>query len=275
MAAVEQAVIRVDGVRTFYRRVGGEGPPAVFVHGHPTHSGDWLGFLERLEGPAVALDLPGWGFTERPAGFDYSMHGLGRFVGRFLDRLGLASCSLVVHDWGSVGLIEAQRRPARIRRLVVINAVPLLPGYRWHWVARYLWRVPVIGELSNLTATRPALRLISRQATPRPGPLPPEFIEMVSRDRPPGTWPEALALYRSADPERLAAAGERLGDLDCPALVAWGTRDPYLPAAFGHAYAERLPRAELLELDDAGHWPWLERPDLVERVCAFLRDQVR
>src|SRR4051794_40780056 len=102
MTAVEQAVTYVDGVRTFYRHVAGAGPPAVFVHGHPTHSEDWLPFLERLDGPALALDLPGWGYSERPAGFDYSMQGLGRFVGRFLDHLEVEECSLVLHDWGVV-----------------------------------------------------------------------------------------------------------------------------------------------------------------------------
>jgi pimeloyl-ACP methyl ester carboxylesterase len=275
MAAVEQAVTHVDGVRTFFRRVGGEGPPAVFLHGHPTHSEDWLPFLERLGGPALAPDLPGWGFSERPEGFDYSMHGLAGFVGRFLDSLEVQECSLVLHDWGAVGLIEAQRLPARVRRLVLINTVPLLPGYRWHWIARYLWRVPVVGELSNLTATKPALRLLSRQATPRPGPMPDEFIELALRARRRGTWPESLALYRSADPARLEAAGEQLERIQCPALVAWGTRDPYLPVGFARAYAERLPRAELLELDDAGHWPWLDRPDLIDRVDRFLHPEVR
>src|SRR5262245_45314235 len=91
MGAVSEAVVHVDGVRTFYRRVAGEGPPTIFVHGNPTHSEAWIPFLERLEGPAIALDLPGWGFTERPAAdrFDYSMHGLGAFFARFLDALGI------------------------------------------------------------------------------------------------------------------------------------------------------------------------------------------
>ena len=142
MAVVEQRVVRVDGVRTFYRCLPGEGPPAVFVHGNPTHSEAWLPFLERMSGPAIALDLPGWGFSETPdrARFDYSMHGLGRFVGRFLEVLEVAEHSLVVDDWGAVALIDAQARPALVRRLVLIDTVPLLPGYRWHWVADRLWR---------------------------------------------------------------------------------------------------------------------------------------
>ncbi len=272
MATIEQAVVHVDGVRTFYRRLPGEGPPAVFVHGNPTHSEDWLPFLERVSGPAVALDLPGWGFSERPDRrlFDYSLEGLGSFIGRFLDTLEIGEHSLVVHDWGVVALIAAQQRPQRVRRLVVINAVPLLPGYRWHWVARWFWRRPVAGEIANATTTKSGLRLLSRQASPRPGPLPEEFIEMIWRARPAGTWPAVLDLYRSADPDRLAAAGARLDGIGCPALVVWGQQDLYLPAAFGRAYADRLPEARLLALDRAGHWPWLDRPDTVERVVDFL-----
>ena len=55
-----------------------------------------------------------------------------------------------------------------------------------------------------------------------------------------------------------------------PALVVWGARDPYIPARFGSAYANALGNAELLELPDAGHWPWLDRPDVIERVVDFL-----
>jgi pimeloyl-ACP methyl ester carboxylesterase len=169
-----------------------------------------------------------------------------------------------------LGLIAAQSRPARVRRLVVINAVPLLPGYRWHWVARYFWRVPILGELANRTTTKAALRLLSRQASAAPGGFPDEFIESVWAGRHPGSWPEMLELYRDADPDRLAAAGERLGTIDCPALVVWGASDPYLPLRFGRAYADRLPNAELVELENAGHWPWLDRPEVIDRVVGFV-----
>ena len=55
-----------------------------------------------------------------------------------------------------------------------------------------------------------------------------------------------------------------------PALVVWGMRDPYIPPSFGRAYAGALPNAELLELSDAGHVPWLDRPDVLEKVVDFL-----
>ena len=157
-AAVETEDLLVDGVRVFVRRRPGGGPPAVFVHGHPTHSADWAPFLERLEGPAIALDLPGWGRSERPSRsqLETSMTGLGDFFERFLDVAGIGEYRLCCHDWGAISMIAAQRHPERVRRLVAINVVPLLPGYRWHWVARYFWRRRGLGELANLASSRSA-----------------------------------------------------------------------------------------------------------------------
>jgi pimeloyl-ACP methyl ester carboxylesterase len=47
-------------------------------------------------------------------------------------------------------------------------------------------------------------------------------------------------------------------------------RDPYIPPRFGREYASALGHAELVEIADAGHWPWLDRPELLERVVDFL-----
>jgi pimeloyl-ACP methyl ester carboxylesterase len=268
---IEEATVDVDGVRVFYRRIGGDGPPAVFVHGNPTHSEDWLPFLRRIEGPAVALDLPGWGRSERPdpRRFDGSMDGLASFFERFMNALEIGAHRLVVHDWGALALIPAQRDPGRVRRIVILNAVPLLPGYRWHWIAR-LWRRRWVGEAFNATTSRAATALLLHQARADRGPMPPEFVDMIWSRFDRGTRRAILALYRSAPEYALAAAGRNLGSLACPALVVWGARDPYLPVGFAGAYAGRLPNAELLELADAGHWPWVERPEIVERVVAFI-----
>ena len=86
-----------------------------------------------------------------------------------------------------------------------------------------------------------------------------------------GTQRAILRLYRSADPEVLERAGERLGELRCPALVVWGDRDPFLPTSFARAYAEALggpARVEVVER--ASHWPWLDEPRVLDLVADFL-----
>jgi pimeloyl-ACP methyl ester carboxylesterase len=271
VAEIETGTVMVDGVSTFFRSVKGDGPPAVFVHGNPSHSEDWQPFLERIEGPALAFDLPGWGRSERPspADFDYTMYGLAKFTTRFLQRMAVEDHSLVVHDWGSLALIGAQEEPDRVRRLVVINAVTLLPGYRWHRTAR-VWRTRGLGELSNKIWSRRVLDLGLRESRGDWSRHDPGFIDMIWDQLDSGTFDAVLRLYRSAPPEALAAAGERLGVIKAPALVVWGGRDRYIPARWGPAYAARLPNSQLIELPQAGHWPWIDDPGVVDQVIRFL-----
>jgi pimeloyl-ACP methyl ester carboxylesterase len=269
-AAIEEGELRIDGIRVFYRRVAGEGTPVVYCHGNPTHGEDWVPFLER-GGPAVAIDMPGWGRSDRPdpARFDYSMYGLSAFLERCLEELGVERRKLVVHDWGALALIGAQRRPDLVERLVVIDAVPLLPGYRWHWIAQ-LWRRRPIGELLNRTTTRSGFELLMRQAKGDRRPMPPEFTGMIWDHWDGGTQKAVLALYRHADPDRLALAGKGLSKLACPSLVLWGDRDIYLPTRFAEAYAAALPDSELEIVPGAGHWPWIDDARCIERIHGFV-----
>lgn len=258
-----------EGLPVFWRSAPAAGGrvPALYVHGVPTSSDDWLPFLARHGG--LAPDLPGFGRSAKRGDLDYTIAGYDRWLERFLDDRGVARIHLVVHDWGAVGLAFAQRRPERIASVVIINAVPLLPGYRWHRIAR-AWRTRWLGEVVMGATARWSLKLISREANATPGPLPDDLLDAAWAHFDQGTQRAILHLYRSADPPALAAAGARLGELDVPALVVWGERDPYIGPEFGDAYARALPRAELLRLTDAGHWPWLDRPDLIDRVAAFL-----
>jgi pimeloyl-ACP methyl ester carboxylesterase len=273
--AVTEHTAQIGELPVFWRSAptpapagGGQPPaPSLYVHGVPTNSDEWVAFLERTGG--LAPDLPGFGRSGKPANFDYTIAGYGRFLEQYLDLVEVERVSLVVHDWGVVGLDFAQRHPERIARLVVMNAVPLLPGYRWHRTAR-LWRTPLLGELAMGATTRAALRRATRAANATPGPLPDAWLDMALAHFDHGTQRAILQLYRSAPPDALARAGLDLGRLDMPALVVWGLHDPYIPARFAADYAAALPHAELLELPDAGHWWWLDRPDAIDRVVAFL-----
>ncbi|MEA2157762.1 MAG: hypothetical protein QOD66_142, partial [Solirubrobacteraceae bacterium] len=80
-------------------------------------------------------------------------------------------------------------------------------------------------------------------------------------------------LHRDADEQTLAKAGQGLSGLAMPALVLWGERDPWLPPTLGQAYADTLADATFEAVPDAGHWPWLDRPELLERIAGFLVGQ--
>jgi pimeloyl-ACP methyl ester carboxylesterase len=269
MDRVREGELVLDGIRVFYRQVDGDRTPVVYCHGNPTHGEDWVPFMER-GGPSIAIDMPGWGRSDRPdtARFDYSMYGLSAFLERCLEELGVTRRKLVVHDWGSLALIGAQRRPDLVEKLAIVNVIPLLPGYRWHWVAQ-IWRRRPFGEIANATTTRRSLALTMRQAMGDRRPPPPELVDTVWKYWDKGTQAATLALYRHADPDRLATAGKDQARLTCPALVLWGDRDPYLPTKFCEAYARVLPNSSFEAIEGAGHWPWIDDARVVDRVLSF------
>jgi pimeloyl-ACP methyl ester carboxylesterase len=272
VAEVSERTGEIDGLPVFWRSAPpppGSEPRAValYLHGVPTSSDEWVAFLERTGG--LAPDLPGFGRSGKPGSRRYTIDEYDSFIERFLAEQGVERVQLVMHDWGAVGLAFAQRLPARVERIVLINAVPLLAGYRWHRIAR-IWRTPVLGELAMGTTTRFVLRALSREANAAPGPMPQQWLDSVLDHFDQGTQRAILRLYRSSPPAVLTAAGARLASMKAPALVAWGMRDPYIPARFAREYASALGGATLVELPDAGHWPWLDRPELIDRVAEFL-----
>ena len=267
---MEERRAQIGGIDTFWREAPTTdgGAPVVYVHGVPTSSDDWLPFLERTGG--LAVDRPGFGRSGKPADFAYGIDGYGAFLDAWLGEAGVDSYRLVVHDWGAVGLALAQRAPERVERLVVINAVPFLPGYRWHRVAR-VWRTPLAGEVFMGLTFKWNLRRALRPGVPD-GDVPDAFIDSIWSHFDHGTQRAILKLYRSAPPDVLAAAGERLGQIDAPALVVWGTPEPYLPPELAQSYADALGGpAQVEQLEDARHWPWVGRPQTVDLIAGFLR----
>jgi pimeloyl-ACP methyl ester carboxylesterase len=266
---ITEHTAEIDGLPVFWRSAPSSDAvaPALYLHGVPTNSDDWLPFLERTGG--LAPDLPGFGRSGKPGYLECTIDEYAGFFERFLDMLEVERVRMLVHDWGVVGLAFAQAHPERVERLVVTNAIPFLPGYRWHRTAR-MWRRPLLGEIAMGATTRWVLRRTTTESNVTPGPLPDAWIDSVMDHFDQGTQRAILRLYRSSPSEVLAKAGEHLSRLDMPSLVLWGLADPYIPKRFAAEYAQALPSSELVELPDAGHWWWLDRPDAIERVAEFL-----
>lgn len=266
--AVDEHTIILDQSPVFYRRGPAPGVPALYLHGIPTSSDDWLAFLERTGG--VAPDLPGFGRTGKGGHLDYSLEGHADFLERLLEELALEQVQLVAHDWGAGGgLLLAQRHPERVQRLVLINALPLLAGYVPQGPVAWLRR-PLVGELVMGATTRGLLARTLRRGCVDPQALSDRRLAEIWEQFDQGTQRAILRLYRAADESRLQAAGAHLSELNAAALVVWGEGDPWFSTDFAHAYTDRLAHASLHTVSRAGHWPWLEQPEVVERVAEFL-----
>lgn len=275
-AAVRRRRFEAAGTSSRLVEAGPEEAPTavVFLHGNPGSVDDWealVGAIGATGTRALAFDLPDFGETIAAPGFEHTVPGYAAFVDAALAALGVERVNLVLHDFGGpIGLQWIAEHADRLAALTLID-VGILPGYKWHRLAR-IWRTPVLGEIFQGTATRPAFRFLINREEPRGLPRP--FVETMYDHYDRRTRRAVLKLYRatdepgSPDPELLAALRERG---EPPTLVIWGAGDPYLPSSYAERQREFFPAAEINVLPHSGHWPFADAPEDVERLLlAFL-----
>jgi pimeloyl-ACP methyl ester carboxylesterase len=261
----DEHTFTTDRGPVYYRSAPAADVPPLYLHGIPTSSDDWVPFLELTGG--VAPDLIGFGRSSKGGHLDYSLDGLAAFVAELLDELGIERVRLVAHQWGAaVGAVFAARHPGRVEQLVLLQPLPLVEGFEWPGLARR-WRRPLAGELLMGSIPRRAFARTLRRGSPSESAWPAERVASVWEQFDQGTQRAILRLHRGTPTTALEGV---LGGLHLPALVVWGDHDPWLDRGLGDRYTGLLPDAAI-EHVDAGHWPWLDRPELVERVAAFLQ----
>ena len=246
-----------------FREAGDEGAPvALLVHGYPNSSYLFRNVLPAVAEAgwrAVAPDLPGFGDSPLEGRRGTWEEHVEAFDG-FVAEQDLGRVALVVHDWGGlIGLRWACEHPEAVAALVLMNTGFFADG-KWHGLARAM-RMP--GELDAVMEAmdRDAFNDVMRQAVPHAS------EEAVAEYWKGFATPEQrrahLELYRSGDFEKLAPYEGGLARLGVPTLILWGEHDDYAPVAGAHRFAREIPHAELVVLEDAGHFLMEDDPERV------------
>jgi len=255
----------------------GTGPALLALHGLGGTKGSFLPTAVALAPRfrVIAVDLPGFGDSDKPIGAAYDARFFADACIDLLDTLVLDHSHVIGNSLGGrVALEIALRHPARVGRLAL-----LAPALAWRRERPF---VPL------LRLTRPELGLV--QLAPRP------VVQAIVHRLIPGAdrgWTAAgvdeflrayltpagrAAFYAAArqiyldEPHGENGFWPRLGTLEADALFVWGRRDGLVPIAFARHVAEVLPRARHLALD-CGHVPQVERPKQThDAVGAFLSE---
>ncbi len=248
----------------------GQGEAVLMVHGWPTSSHLWRNIVDPVAAGgfrALALDLPGFGRSDKPAGDSYSFNYQDRAIEAALDGLGVEKVNLVVHDLGGpVGLYWAHRHPERVSRIALLNTV-VYPELSW--AARLFLlgvRVPLARDLAaSPWGLRQAMRLgveHKERLTPAvmAGYLDP-FKESSAR----------TALLRTAS--RLHVDGIRslarwLPSFKGPLHIIYGENDRILPdvaETMARVVAES-PHARKTSLPGCGHFLQEDEPEEIARL---------
>ncbi|HKV73425.1 MAG TPA: alpha/beta hydrolase [Gemmatimonadales bacterium] len=278
--------ISAAGLQIFIQESGPSNGPAVFlVHGTGAWSDIWQETMAALAGAgyhAIAIDLPPFGFSERPSPASYSDSAQAARINAVLDALNLESVTLVGHSIGARPTVEAAlARPGRFRLLVLVDAaldpkeVPDQgrPGILARAVLSPRWvRTPLVAA----TATNPLLtRRLYQKLIFDPADATDAQVAMVQRQfqvrgttAAVGDWIAEIALGTSP------ARNQRRSSyavLTMPSCLIWGREDSVTPLPRGQALAELLPHATLAVLEKTGHIPAVEdAPAFNTALLGFL-----
>ncbi len=267
MPAVSKHV-EVDGLRLHYLEQG-SGDPVLLLHGWPTSSFLWRNVIGAVaeRNRVLALDLPGFGRSDKPLDASYSFRFFTRTLDGFLDAVGVDGTGLAVHDLGGpIGLYWASQHPERLRKLALLNTL-VYPQLSWAaWLFVIACRTPGVRRLMvNPRGLRRAMRI----GVADPSRLTEEVFRGVQE--PFQTEADRRALIKAGSrlhPGGFREIGAWMPSVRVPVRIVYGQRDRILPDVEKtmRRVADDVRSAEVTALPDCGHFLQEERPDEVGRL---------
>ena len=245
--------IRANGLDIAYD-VRGAGPPLVALHGATSLGAeDFAAQLPALS-KAFLVHLPdarGHGRTRWDARDGFTYDWLVDDLTAFVDALGLDSFHLLGFSMGAMTALQfGARAPERLRTLAVVGITTL--------------REP---RASVGRRVMDPARILERD---------PEFAAALARrhdaGQGPGAWQHLLPAIAADIAVQPLLSPAELHGIDCPAMVACGDRDPFVPPEHAAGLARQLPGGQLFVAPDCGHEVMSRRPGLFnEAISGFYR----
>ncbi len=264
--------------RVFVHRAG-RGEPLVLLHGFFLSHYSFRDVLPQLaaERDVIAIDLPGFGESDRPApgDFAYDLPAFAGAVGEVLDALGVARATVLGHSMGGgTALTLAARQPERVERLVLVSAalyplpmpveskLLLAPG----GVGNFLWK--------HAFRRADVRRVMLRDDFRDPRFVTDEWVDYywARFNRPGGPEASYAALVALS---KLADSNSDPGRVTAPTLLLWADEDRVVPLSHGKRMQRAIPGAQLRVVPASGHLPFVERPDeFLRQLRPFLDEKI-
>ncbi len=262
------------GGRSVYFERQGAGEAVVLIHGFGGSTFSFRKVAPELarDYDVIALDLHGFGYTQRPADpAAYTITAQRDLVLGLMDRLGVARAHIVGHSYGAgVALLMAQENPDRVRSIVLVDggapgggppAAPLFNILR-----------PLMAPFVAQVLTEANIRRILESTVYDASVVDADMVNgYLGRLRIEGL----VSAFRGfSSPAAGSAPKVRPEALRTPTLLLWGERDTVIPIAVGERLSAAMAHAEFVRLPRVGHLPLEEAPaESLESLRAFLARQ--
>lgn len=251
--------VDAGGVKTNYHDLG-EGRPVILIHGSGPGVTAWANW--RLNLPAlsesmraIAPDMLGFGYTERPADGVYTMERWRGHLMDFADALDLREFDIIGNSFGgALALSMAVHHPDRVRRMVLMGAAGL--EFELTEALDKVW-----GYEPSVEAMRELLGIFAYDNSL----ISDELAEMRYRASIQPGFHEAFSAMFPAPRQRhiaaLATPEDEIAKIACPTLILHGREDRVLPMSNSLRLFDLIKTSEVHLFGKCGHWTQIEHKD--------------
>lgn len=269
----------VDGATVHYQEFGlPENPTLILIHGYTASTYVWKSVAPMLAENGfhvIAVDLLGFGYSEKPGWFDYTLESQARMIMRLMNVLGIGRATLVGSSYGgAVASFLTLDYPERVEKLVLVSAVSN-DNAKNHPILRMV-EVPGLGEIMTpfLLDLKPLLKFRMNNT------FAPDNSHLITQERldsvhrPLSAADAHHSVLESARNWKAGRIEEDAQLIDQPTLLVWGENDVVIPVHNGYKLQRLILNSRLVIFRKCGHLPPEEAPDnFVEVVSGFCRDR--
>lgn len=268
--------IEVNGDTLYYVHVPADGEAVILLHGFGGSTQSWSDTIPALADAGYnvyALDLPGFGLSEKGWDGDYSHDAQADHVIQFMDSQHIEQAVIIGHSMGgNIAAHIALSHPERVNKLVLVDAA-ILTENRIS-VPPVLLKLPFIQRWAQIGLRRALVPFIGdllRDAVYDDSIITPELEEAYKRPlHTPGWDLGLLGIVRDQDRNGLPAP---VSTIQTPTLILWGNEDTWINTADATRLAELMPNAQAVLFENVGHLPMHEVPAMFnEALISFLAE---
>lgn len=259
-------------IRTRYWHMGESGPTVILIHGLGVYIENWETTIPALAAHyrVYAMDLVGFGLTDKPKNAPYTPPFMARFVLDFMTALGLERAHVVGHSMGGgLALQFITDYPEKVDKLVLVNSAGLSDDIGLPF---RILSIPVVGSLLSRPSRKgsaQAMKMLVHDHSIVTDSIIDWDYEM---SRGPGAHRAAMKVIRAAvSPFGVRSSvfepvSAKMGDIAAPTLVIWGEKDRVLPVTDAEIARQKIPNCRVEIFPDCGHVPQWEHPDQFNRL---------
>lgn len=260
--------VEIGGVKYHYTEYPGSGPQVVLQHGFASSTYTWeqvATILNRREYHVYALDLKGFGWSDKPLDRPYDAVSLMENANQWMEALGLSQTIYVGNSLGgAIAVLMSHKHPQRIQKMVLIDA------------GGYPMKRPMVIRLARLPLADWGVKAIFGPWFVR------KNLEEVMYDDAKVTAERVKAYYDRMCTRNALAAQIRVAravdfgepnpiiaaarDNPTETLIIWGREDRWIPLEIGHRFRKDMRRAVLHIIPECGHIPQEEKPEVTARL---------